>query len=373
MDLLGGYDSNSDSDSEKNETTTQNKQSQSTTTSKTAPNVPPVTKSARPNRKGKKLLKLQSVLPDHIWNQLSNGNAQQPDSDEDDEEAAMQTTKKAAPKAKRQPGDNDDLTNLLDALPKSKIGSSFLGNRSILGQDSNSTTIQPSSSSSPSLGSAFVTSTVETVRTKKTGPSVVRDIHGHSKPSVETERDNDNDEKDPSPQRTFAEPLRRNPAPPSATARMRTAAPVVAARYQQPSYPVPQAAPQQQQQYPVASTNSKKSRKRQMEQMLREGNLDGVSSDVHLHGQDNVYEVPQDQQQHSTQAQSHGVRVVPTSQYVPGMGTTASTIKISGKQRGKNQVNALLASAASLEAQRARNPLPQQNTHRANAKRKYGW
>jgi hypothetical protein len=108
-----------------------------------------------------------------------------------------------------------------------------------------------------------------------------------------------------------------------------------------------------------------------MEELLRQGNFDGVTSDVHLRGQDNVYQMPQEQ--NSASYQSHGVRVVPTAQYNVGSGTTTASVNISGKQRGKNQVNALLASAASLEAQRARNPLQQQTIHRANAKRKYGW
>lgn len=387
MDLLGGYDSNSDSDSED-----------------IAPPKPPARRSAHAskadvtnqkkkgasNRKGKKLLKLQAVLPDHIWNQLSNGNAQQ-DSDEEDEDGKKNNpktkSKAKTPKGPRLPGDNVDMTNLLDSLPKSKTGSTFLGGRSILGQDSNSTTIKAASAPSSSLGSAFVTSTVETVRTKKSVPTAVRDIHS-SKVNTAVETVNEDgeevaDEQDetPKPRAMSLHPVassmpsvpRPRMAAPPINNRARTAARAAASGYEQPAYPtLPIAQPhlQWQQHHPTA-TNTKRSRKRQMEQMLRQGNLEGVSSDVHLHGQDNVFEIPQDQQQASQQ--SHGIRVVPTSQYNPGAGAAAATVKISGKQRGKNQMNALLASAASLEAQRARNPLPQQNIHRSNAKRKYGW
>jgi hypothetical protein len=53
---------------------------------------------------------------------------------------------------------------------------------------------------------------------------------------------------------------------------------------------------------------------------------------------------------------------------------TAASTDISGKQRGKHQLNALLASAASLESQLARNPTSQKmSSHCATAKRKYGW
>ena len=89
-----------------------------------------------------------------------------------------------------------------------------------------------------------------------------------------------------------------------------------------------------------------------------------------MEGTENVYQMPQDQQ--TSSYQSHGVRVVPTTQYNVGTGSSAASINISGKQRGKNQMNALLASAASLESQRARMPQSQQ-THRANARSKYGW
>lgn len=114
-----------------------------------------------------------------------------------------------------------------------------------------------------------------------------------------------------------------------------------------------------------------KSRKREMERMLRQGNLSSVTSDVHLEGQAHVYQAPQEEEQATYQ--SHGVRVVPTTQYNAGAGGMVTAAKITGKQRGKNQMNALLVNAASLEAQRARNPLPQQKVQRANAKRKYGW
>ena len=68
--------------------------------------------------------------------------------------------------------------------------------------------------------------------------------------------------------------------------------------------------------------------------------------------------------------------MVPTTHYNVSTGTVAATTAISGKQRGKNQLNALLANAASLEASRLQNPQQATNPqagYRNNAKRKYGW
>ena len=391
MDLLGGYDSNSDSDAEPIAPAPQ-------------PPVMPNKSIAMEDKKkksnlkrGKKLLKLSSVLPEHIWNQLSKGGPQE-DSDEEEDD---KTKERRQPQKKRLPGDNSDLTSLLNALPKSKTGNSLLGKTpSILGEDSASTIIQGSSSSkdketsNDGLGSAFLSSTVEVVRTKKSN-SVVRDIH-KTKPSpfvVETVDDEDDEDEndgqlDPEAKRQKVLPpqvvpiasVSSIPRPRAAptTSQIRTAAPPVASRYPPPpstsyqAYPTASATmssyTQQSQQQPQRS--NKKSRKRQMEQMLRQGNLDGITSDVHLEGTENVYQMPQDQQ--TSSYQSHGVRVVPTTQYNVGTGSSAASINISGKQRGKNQMNALLASAASLESQRARMPQSQQ-THRANARSKYGW
>ena len=126
---------------------------------------------------------------------------------------------------------------------------------------------------------------------------------------------------------------------------------------------------------------SNKARKKQMEAMLRAGNLDEIDSDIHLTGGGNANYaaqalLQQQQQQATAQYQAHGVRVVPTSQYNPATGQMDASASISGKQKGKNQLNALLANAASLEASRMENPQLSNNTrgtYRNNAKRKYGW
>jgi hypothetical protein len=142
-------------------------------------------------------------------------------------------------------------------------------------------------------------------------------------------------------------------------------------------YPPPQA--QQQQQQPI---QSKKARRRQLEQMLRAGNTAGITGDIQLEGQAPDQYLPEEQTYQAPA--SHGVRVVPVSMY-GSAGATTTGADISGKQRSKHQLNALMANAASLEHQRARAPFSSSSqqgpssssssgtTHRANAKRKYGW
>ena len=113
-----------------------------------------------------------------------------------------------------------------------------------------------------------------------------------------------------------------------------------------------------------------------MERLLRSGNTNFAEfeGDVQLQGEDPTQYLPAKQHENY---QSHGLRAVPTSRYEVGSGVSAST-EITGKQRSKHQLHSLLlASAASLESQRMRNPASSAcgagNPHRATAKRKYGW
>jgi hypothetical protein len=100
------------------------------------------------------------------------------------------------------------------------------------------------------------------------------------------------------------------------------------------------------------------------------------------------------QQQQLTSITSHGsfIKHSTTHIYDPTLGTTVPyhatttdmndtsvTKTIAMKGRGKNQINALLAQAVTLERERNEQQLPTtsskttQQIHRANAKRKYGW
>jgi hypothetical protein len=122
-----------------------------------------------------------------------------------------------------------------------------------------------------------------------------------------------------------------------------------------------------------------------MEQMLRAGRLDQVQGDHELSGVSHVYH--QDADLHagsaamSSSSSGVGVRVVPTGAYDSSLGKTAVTTDVTSRQKTSNQLNSLLANAASLESHRAQNPQyhlmggarGKSGSHRATAKRKYGW
>jgi len=423
------------------------------------------------NQRGKKLLKLQSVLPQHIWNQLtanvassSNRYRDQDDDDDDDDDEDVEKHHHLGKRKDRKIPNvkptvsvssssvGQSLLDKLNALPKSKKGNSTSTSTSgILGstkaetmdrldqQLSSSHAKKDIDDSIPSgLGSAFLTSTVQVTRTKK---GQVRSIHS---PNDDADNDKDDDDYKQTPSRdgvdqksnhkdhtntlskekvassSQTKPLQQSSSPsfirtnplvsfslaPSVHRRLAAAPPV---RVKDPPsmamYPTPpdfdedddhdgfmRPPPphQQRQQLPPPPTTtttapptlSSKARKRQMEAMLRAGNWDNVDSDIHLEGGGNsnyaMEAIRQQQQQVAPQYQAHGVRVVPTSHYNTSTGQMDASSSISGKQKGKNQLNALLANAASLEASRIENPQLSSNTtnrgtYRNNAKRKYGW
>ena len=117
--------------------------------------------------------------------------------------------------------------------------------------------------------------------------------------------------------------------------------------------------------------------------MLRAGKLNEVQGDHELQGVAHVYnqqgEHPSSVAVSSTGSSSE-VRVVPTGSYDATTGATSASTNVSSRQKNSNQLNSLLANAASLESQRAQNPQFQSmsgagksGSHRASAKRKYGW
>jgi hypothetical protein len=126
------------------------------------------------------------------------------------------------------------------------------------------------------------------------------------------------------------------------------------------------------------SNHNKRSR-RAMEQALRSGNFAALGGDdqvsmVSLEAPaPDAYEPPDEHQ--STTRPTHGVRVVPMKMYDPKAGADITAGQVSGKQRSKHQITQLMVSAAALEAKRARGMGGSDAgaTHRADAKRKYGW
>jgi hypothetical protein len=247
--------------------------------------------------------------------------------------------------------------------------------------DSTPASIQePSAQHSSSLGFAFITSTVETTKRKRSKYDEVRDIHSvapiplpdpSQRPAAKL---GSSTPESNFPQRpaTSSMVMNRPAAPPTTYQHHQSAAPDHAASASNNN-------PHSTSRGPASNSGGGKkklSRKRQMEQMLRAGMLDEVQGDHSVEGVASVYQ-PSEFDSVPPAYNSHGVRMVPTSSYNPSTGSTTASTEITGRQRNKHQLNSLLASAASLEAQRAQNPHLAGRTagssHRATAKRKYGW
>lgn len=234
MDLLGGYDSDSDSDQSNDEklpvavtaSTTSSIPVRSAQDTKHHPPTKsvsnkPKSKADRKKRvMGKKLLKLSSVLPEHILNQLQQGgggsskekhNAGNDSDDSSDDDSEDGDIKKPASRRKtttpsttssKDYSRDEGLMGLLSDLSKSSSSASSRkpSSSQILGSDKNfSPSVKeennsPATQQSPTrsaerpkaattttksepLGAAFLTTTVETTIRKRKGPATVRNIH----------------------------------------------------------------------------------------------------------------------------------------------------------------------------------------------------
>lgn len=333
---------------------------------------PPTKRAVKPgaiiSKRGKKLVSLHAVLPPHILEQLTNGTI---DSD-DDEDGPVSPSKATAtePKSKHviKRGADKGLSSLL-----SELGSV----NTMTPKD----TTKSASSKPEKMGAAFLQSTTTVVsRSKEAG--IIR----KNAPVVETvgAEINSDDESAPAPS-----PARLKPA--LVPAPRRQAAPHVprpptfqppaprASSYQQqpqiaqPSYnnsmmaePSDAAAPN------MTHRVAKKRSRREMEKALRSGNLTAIEGQDGIHtleGDANVY-VP-DEESFNTAPTGSGVRVAPVAMYDTKTGADVVGANVSGKAKGKNQINHLMASAAAFEANQAQQT--KLKTNRTNAKSKYGW
>jgi hypothetical protein len=332
-------------------------------------------------------------------------------------------------------------SNSSSSSRKQVVGTKILGSIEILSSfteqvvHNNDSPTMPSSMPSTEkpksepLGAAFLTSTVETTKRKRKEPMTVRSIHDRkedtsssemsgytpvpsSATSVHTTTSNQASSTVPRPSRSTIAPQLRV----KATSSLRSAAPRVgiasttaysshnhsttytpvmsqhststghnqqgdskSSSYEQQVY-------HQKHQEGYPKKKKPLSRKRQMEQMLRAGKLDQVQGDHELQGVAHVYQQEGDHVASAMSSSSNnntgaGVRVVPTGTYDASLGATAMSTDVSSRQKNSNQLNSLLANAASLESHRAQNPQfhgvmggkGKSGNHRANAKQKYGW
>lgn len=367
MDLLGGYGSDDSESSDKGDDIPE------PTTAK-----PATASSVKTSRRGKRIVSLHAVLPTHILDQLEKSTATgNVDSDDDDDDDALPAHQAPKQDGKRHAvvGKDEGLSSFLSDL-KSAPTSTFLGK-------SNNVADEKSAPSQP-LGHAFTTTTSVTTSRSNEGNKVL-DVHAKkpAEPRVSTVTEKLSQVAQPAVSRSVAA---APPVPrPSSVSVPRPGMnrPLVSANVAPP--PPPPAAgqvamqqtayykPEQEEEPKVDPRLAKKRSRKEMEKALRSGNmsaLEDISDMTTLEAEGSVY-VPQEE----TYAvpSSGAVRMTSVRMYDPKAGSDVVQSDVSGKQRGKHQINQLLASAASLELQRARAVGGGAKPKRADAKRKYGW
>jgi hypothetical protein len=372
MDLLAGYSSSDDDDEEK--------EKESTNTS-TAPPAPAI------SQRSKRMISLAAVLPRHIFDQLTESqvkgknddNDYDDDSDSDfDDEKARDASKLTAPNTSAPSLSSSSqrdvgLSSLLSALHAAPT------NKPIFQPKANTTNTIAMNTISEPLGAAFLATETSVTRRSKQEQSedtnsMIQDIHQISSiPSSTT----------PSKPRVsvMAAPRLRNAAPAAAQANDHN---IHTAMFPPPP-PPPPPPPLSSTAFttttfhnsldenPAANATTRKRSRKELERALRQGQLDHVlehvtldaSSEQYVNDHTNFMPAPEEQP-------VYGIKVAPTALYDPSQGAVSVDKRSSG--RGKNQIHHVMAAAAQLERQRARegNKTNSNNT-RVNAKQKYGW
>jgi hypothetical protein len=397
MDLFAGYGSSSDE--EENDPKQVSSAVALTAATAAAASSKSVTAATR---RGKKIISLSAVLPQHILDQLTKsqvGGASDDSDDDDDDDNDDDNDDKVGRKPKPKPpaeSESASSAKIISSNISEDIGLSQLlsdlhaAPTQGQGKKKKTANSQTEIVASEKMGAAFLSTTTTTttgvVDPKQKG---VRDVHSHSSLLLSL----------PVETRKAAPPLTRLAAPRLAAPVRRpiSAAPPVAPLPLQappapkPAYPTASAQPQSQQQsQPNSNKNtntntiSKQSRKRSrkdLERALRQGNMDIVDDrEDGLHVQSVQQAQPDAYTPHEESyaaVPTHGVKVVPTAMYDPSAGQAVVGTSAAGVKRGTNQINQLMASAANLEQQRTQGIGGTSNqagkTHRANAKHKYGW
>ena len=345
-----------------------------TTTSET--NAVPRTKrpsSSKAAALSRKMLSLQAVLPPHIFAQLTKSQREgetatnDDDDDDDDDDSppskSKQTTRTTVAAQSQDPG----VSRLLQALHGT-------GTQDDNNDNGKTPDKKPNQPSLP-MGAAFLSTTTTII--KPSEESAVRDIHVSetttqtTKP-VDSEMEEETKTTLESTSRSLLAPKFSTTAPHYVQPSLAPDVPVTgepmtsATTAADALYPV-EPEPQNQRQSHVPKRNRK-----EMEKLLRHGHLDQMDNDtmVQLEQASPHAFVPQPE---VTQVPSHGVRNVPTQMYDPSAGGTVTGVR----GRGKNQISHLLGQAANLELARARGMNGSGGaggtSHRASAKRKYGW
>mmetsp|Transcript_25095 Transcript_25095/g.38095 ORF Transcript_25095/g.38095 Transcript_25095/m.38095 type:complete len:340 (+) Transcript_25095:70-1089(+) len=339
MDLLGEY--GSDSESSLQDDSLQNNQVNH--------------KPEAISRNGKKLVSLHSVLPSHIFEQLVTSNSHM-DSDDEDERLSLDTSRE---KMKLQLGADQGLSSLLTELG------------SVTKQTKVKSTINSCDRKREKMGQAFLQ-----VERNVIGSSV-EDLNSRRK-NLEVEKVHDTISKDNvsysdlNGEQTHLTSVFKSSVNP--TPYIKNIPPDTHPQAWQNHVGEGQklnAANRRTSTSEDSSFSNKKISRRDMEKSLRAGKLDVVDTfdgTRNIDGETFVY-LPE-QHQNNGETGYGGIRVAPVAMYDTKSGKDIMG-GISGKARGKNQINFLMASAAALEANKATQS--KAKSYRVNAKRKYGW
>jgi hypothetical protein len=363
MDLLSGYGSSSDEEETGTATATAAQVAENDSKVMTSSmRIQPETLTSKSQRKGRKILSLAAVLPQHIVDQLMKsqvqGDGDNSSDEEDEKRAATGTAKQAVTHSgARDQGISSLLSELSAARPST--GSVTTGSKK-----------KESTPQRERMGAAFLQKRSVVVDAE----NEVRDIHRKEEESYVQEPSTEQETSStvPPPPTPAVSSFRRAAAP---SVRIKNPAPVVTAAPVAP----PQFSQQQQDELPPPDDRAARKRsRREMERALRRGDFSAA-----LQGNEHVASVDQAQPDAFTPEPEtyaipqHGIKVVPTAMYDPSAGVATAVAPGAGKGRGKNQIHHLMASAATLELQRARGLGPSGasagKAHRANAKHKYGW
>jgi hypothetical protein len=318
-----------------------------------------------------KVLKLASILPQHILDRLTKGGTgnkpsnDDDDSSSDDGSAGISKSRKRKEKAAETTRVSSLLSDLADIKPKN---SSLLFQRSPFDLGGGITTIEDATTreeeaartgAPSSLGEAFLRPKI-TIESKRKS-NAVRDIHAESsepdEPAVPAEPAVPRRSKDESnfvgakmkrPVIQAAPPVRSSNGPVSALPTMTTTT-----EASLPATTSMKSAPY---------ITAKKSRQ-QLERELRSGNVAAVEG-IAVDGVKPTDHAPTiiDYEAMTT------IRNIPTTMYDPGSGQ----MKQAKVSKAKNQIHFLVHQAAELERRRAEQG-PARPSHRADAKRKYGF
>jgi hypothetical protein len=422
MDLLGGYDSDNSSGSESPVSRTAENTNSAAIPATSVPTAQQ--KDDKILKKGRRLLRLNAVLPPEILDRLTKGASSDTDSDSGDDDEQQKGTRRqrnvkevASKMTRKMKPVNSAADKELDSLLTDLNG--FAPIQNIMKTQSTTTVV----AKHETLGMAFMKISTSVVRKKRNGDSQVVDIHGtklghaplkkHQDVIVEdVESDSDQDDSETKIEtevETETEPLfpsnaanesrgstsdrmqsnvpRPMPIPPSGfSARMKrplNVAPSVSALLQYQHLPEQQIEETQHEQQLQQNEQPKKRSKKELARALRAGNFDSINE--YTQKIDSINYTNANEQQYLASSgmgeesmEGSSLKASGMERYVPSEGASLAQSGLSGKMKGKHQIHELVSNAAKFEADQRRmaamgNTSRQKSSSRADAKKKYGW